>query len=196
MNKETFRPWQVLRRETVYDSQWVRLHRDDVRLPDGTVIAGHHVVDFPRPVVGVVPLNDAGEILLIEHYRFITDSLGWEIPSGRVDAGEAPLDAAHRELYEETGYTARNLTSLGFYYPTNGSTNHTFHIYIGRGLQRVSELADTNEVIRVAWFSPAEVWAMISANQIRNGLSLTALLWHFARSAHPNDETEEDDWLA
>ena len=45
------RPWQVLRRETVYDSEWVRLHRDDVRLPDGSVIDRHHVVDFVRPAV-------------------------------------------------------------------------------------------------------------------------------------------------
>lgn len=176
-------PWQVLRRVTVYDSPWVRLHRDDVQLPDGSVIAGHHVVDYPRPAVGVVPLGDDGRILLIEHYRFITNTTGWEVPAGRVDEGEEPLDAAGRELCEETGYSAVHFEFLGAYHPTNGSSNQTFHLYVGRGLQRLGEPTDPNEILRVAWFSPDEIWAMINANEIRNGLALTALLWHFARSS-------------
>jgi 8-oxo-dGTP pyrophosphatase MutT (NUDIX family) len=160
----------------------VRLHRDDVRLPDGSVIAGHHVVDFPRPAVCVVPLADDGQILLIEHYRFITDTTGWEVPAGRIDEGEELSQAAARELREETGYEAARLEYLGAYHPCNGSTNLTFHVYLGHGVRQVGELTDTNEVIRVAWFRPEQVWGMIDANHIRDGLSLTALLWHFARS--------------
>src|SRR5919199_1293296 len=98
------RPWQVLRRETIYESPWLRLYRDDVRLPDGSLIAGHHVIEYPQPAVGVVPVGDDGRILLIEHYRFITDTTGWEVPAGRVDPLEELEDAAARELREETGY--------------------------------------------------------------------------------------------
>jgi ADP-ribose pyrophosphatase len=176
------RPWQVLRRETIYDSSWVRLHRDDVRLPDGTVIDGHHVVDFPRPAVCVVPVGDDGRILLIEHYRFITDTTGWEVPAGRIDEGEELAQAAARELREETGYAAERLEYLGAYHPCNGSSNLTFHVYLGYGLSQVGELTDTNEVLRAAWFVPDEVWAMIESNTARDGLTLTALLWYFARS--------------
>ena len=175
------RPWQVLRRETIYDSPWVRLHRDDVRLPDGSLIDGHHVVDFPRPAVCVVPIGDDGRILLIEHYRFITDTTGWEVPAGRIDEGEQLESAAARELREETGYAAERLEYLGAYHPCNGSTNLTFHVYFGYGLRQVGELTDTNEVLRAAWFSADEVWAMVAANQARDGLTLTALLWYFAR---------------
>lgn len=103
------RPWQVLRHETIYDSPWVRLLRADVRLPDGSVIAGHHMIDYPRPAAAVVPVGDDGRILLIEHYRFMTDTIGWETPAGRVDAGEQPAEAAARELREESGYTAERL---------------------------------------------------------------------------------------
>jgi len=176
------RPWQVLRRETIYDSPWVRLHRDDVRLPDGSVIAGHHVIDYPLPAVCVVPIGDDGRILLIEHYRFVTDTTGWEVPAGRVDEHEGLEHAAARELREETGYTVQRLAYLGGYHPINGSANLTFHVYLGHGLRRAGEPTDTNEVMRVAWFKPDEIWTMIDANEIRDGLSLTALLWYLARS--------------
>ncbi len=181
MNEKPSRPWQVLKRTTIYDSPWVRLHRDDVRLPDGSVIDGHHVVDFPRPAVCVVPIGDDGRILLIEHYRFITDTTGWEVPAGRLDEGEQLDEAAARELREETGFVAERFEHLGFYHPSNGSTNLTFHIYFGYGLRQVGELTDTNEIMRVAWFSIDEVWAMIVANEVRDGMTLTALLWYFAR---------------
>ena len=175
------RPWQVLRRETIYESPWVRLHRDDVRLPDGSIIDGHHVLDYPLPAVCVVPIGDDGRILMIEHYRFITDTTGWEVPAGRIDEGEQLEEAAARELREETGYAAKQLEYLGAYNPCNGSTNLTFHVYFGYGLRKVGELTDTNEIMRVAWFSPDDVWAMIAANEARDGLTLTALLWYFAR---------------
>ena len=175
------RPWQVLRRETIYDSPWVRLHRDDVRLPDGTVIEGHHVVEYPRPAVCVVPVGDDGRILLIEHYRFVSDTTGWEAPAGRVDEEEALEVAAARELLEETGYAAGKIEHLGQYHPINGSASQTFHIYMGSGIRQVGEPTDVNEIMRVAWFTPDEVWAMLDANEIRDGLSLTALLWYLAR---------------
>jgi 8-oxo-dGTP pyrophosphatase MutT (NUDIX family) len=179
--KEEKRPWQVLKRTTIYDSPWVRLHRDDVRLPDGSVIDGHHVVDFPGPAVCVVPIDAAGRILMIEHYRFITDTTGWEVPAGRIDAGEPLEDAAMRELREETGYAAERLEYLGVYHPSNGSTNLTFHVYFGYGLRQVGELTDTNEIMRVAWFERDDVWAMLAANMVRDGMTLTALLWYFAK---------------
>ena len=178
---ENRRPWQVLRRETIYESPWVRLHRDDVRLPDGSVIDGHHVVDFPCPAVCVVPIGADGRLLLIEHYRFITDTTGWEVPAGRIDEGEQLEMAAARELYEETGYAAERLEYLGAYHPCNGSTNLTFHVFFGYGLRQIGELTDTNEVLRTSWFSPDEVWDMIARSQLRDGLTLTALLWYFAK---------------
>ena len=181
MDQTKHRPWQVLRRETIYESEWVRLHRDDVRLPDGSVIDGHHVIDFPRPAVCVMPIGDDGRILMIEHYRFITDTTGWELPAGQIDEGETPIIAAARELHEESGAVAERLEYLGVYDPCNGSTNLAFHIYIGHGARQTGALTDTNEVQQAAWFDQEDVWRMIEANQIRDGLSLTTLLWHFAR---------------
>lgn len=183
MNPTPPRPWQVLRCTVVYDSPWMRLRRDDVRLPDGSVIDGHHVVEVPRPAVGVIPVGDDGRLLLIEHYRFITDTTGWEIPAGGFDPGDDLQTAAARELLEETGHAAAQFQLLGTYHPSNGLSNQTFHVCVGTGLRRVSDVADTNEVMSVRWFQPGEVRSMLRGNAIRDGLSLTGLLWYFAREA-------------
>jgi 8-oxo-dGTP pyrophosphatase MutT (NUDIX family) len=173
--------WEVLRRVTVYDSPWVRLHRDDVRLPDGSVIDGHHVVEVPAPAVGVVPVGDDGRILLIEHHRFITGTTGWEVPAGRFETGDTAESAAERELLEETGHSAGSFEYVGNYFPINGLVKHVFHVCIARKLIRRGEIQDTNEVIRVGWFDPGEVAAMVRDGAIKDGLSLTALLWFLLR---------------
>src|SRR5512136_3044185 len=95
------RPWQVLGKRVIYHSPWVGLEQWAVRLPDGSLIPEHHVVVYPRPAVGVIPRNTAGSILLVEHYRFITDTQGWEVPAGGVDEGETVAEAGARELLEE-----------------------------------------------------------------------------------------------
>ncbi len=171
--------WQVLRRETVYTSSWLSLHRDWVRLPDGSVIEGHHVVDYPRPAVAVVALNEAGQVMLVDHYRFITGKRGWEVPAGGIETGEAWEDAARRELLEESGCTGGDLTFLGSFHPSNGSTNQLFGVYLAQGVAQTAPIHDTNEIIAARWFAPAEVRALLDANTLPDGLTVTALLLAF-----------------
>jgi 8-oxo-dGDP phosphatase len=171
------RPWQVLDKRPIYGSEWVSLAHWTVRLPDGRVIPDHHVVDYPHPAVAIVPVGDDGRVLLIDHYRFITDTRGWEVPSGRLDPGESVLVAARRELLEETGHAARRLRRLGQYHPSNGSSNQLFHVTVARGLVRRSEPLDRNETLGLRWFTPAEIRRLVVRNAIPDGLSLTALAW-------------------
>lgn len=171
------RPWQVLDRKVVYESDWVGVQHWAVRLPDGSVIPDHHVVVYPYQVVGIVPRGEDGSILLVDHYRFITDTRGWEIPGGKIEKGESLETAAMRELLEETGYSAESVSPLGFYYPSNGSGDQLFHTVIARGVHHVSEIPDQNESISVRWFAPDEVRTMLKRNEIKDGLSITALWW-------------------
>ena len=169
--------WQVLATRVVYDGEWVRVERADVRLPDGSVIDGHHVVRTRGPAVGVVPVGDDGRILLIEHYRFVTETTAWEIPAGGFEPGDDVTTAAARELLEETGHAAASIRPLGYFHPVNGLCDQVFHVAVARGLARVGDVRDTNEVIRTGWFTPGEVRAMLARNAIVDGLSLTGLLW-------------------
>jgi 8-oxo-dGTP pyrophosphatase MutT (NUDIX family) len=170
-------PWRVQKRKVVYQSPWVNLYQDTVQLPDGTIIEDHHVVDYPRNAAGVIPLGNDGRVLLIEHYRFITQTRGWEIPAGRIDDREEPQQAAARELIEEAAHVAGSITALGRYYAAIGSSNLAFHLFVARNLTPTGGKVDTNEVLDVRWFPVSELRQLIVHNAILDGLSLTALLW-------------------
>jgi 8-oxo-dGTP pyrophosphatase MutT (NUDIX family) len=100
---------------------------------------------------------------------------------GQVPAcGQAELDhavAAARELYEECGAVASRYTKLGQYHPANGSSNQTFYVYIGHDVDVIAPISDTNEIMSIRWFTPAEIWQLIGRNEIRDGLTLTEFLW-------------------
>ncbi len=174
---DSMKPWQVLARRTVYASGWIDMQQVDIRLPDGQILRDIHLVDYKHAASAVVPIADDGRVLLIDHYRFQTDTRGWEAPAGKIDDGETPEQAAVRELREETGHRAGSLKYLGRYHPSNGSSNQVFHVFIARGVTRIGEIEDTNEVIGLRWFSPQAVRGLIARNEILDGLSLTALCW-------------------
>lgn len=182
-------PWEIISRRTVYGSDWIRMQLLDIRLPDGTIAHDMHLVDYPSPAAGIIPISDDGRILLVEHYRFQTETQGWEIPAGRVEPGEMPVDAARRELREETGHAAREFVPLGQYHPSNGSTNQTFHMFTATGVVQTGEIEDTNEIGSIRWFSSDEVRELIARNAILDGMSLTGLLWYlFSVSVHATNK--------
>jgi ADP-ribose pyrophosphatase len=170
-------PWQILSRRIVYDSDWIRIHHLDIALPDGSVARSWHLIDYPRQAAGIVPIGDDGRILMIRQYRFTTGRESWETPGGRIEAGESGEEAARRELREETGHSAGKMEFVGRYFPSCGSSNQVFNVFVARGLEKVSQATDANEVIEVRWFTREEVRGMIRSNEIVEGMTLTALLW-------------------
>lgn len=120
--------------------------------------------------------------LLLWRHRFITDTWGWEVPAGRIDPGEVPAEAAAREVLEETGWRPGPLERLTTYYPLNGSSDATFHLFRSAGAVRVGDPSDPDEAERVEWLSWDQVREEIAADRLSDGLSLTALLWVMALS--------------
>ena len=171
--------WKVLKRETIHTSPWVNLYQDWVQLPDGSIIEGHHVIEVPRPAVGVVAINAEGQVILVDHYRFITKVRNWEVPAGGADAGEDLEVAARRELLEESGCTGGEFTFMSATYSSHGSSNQIFNFYFAKGVEQTEPIHDTNEIIGARWFSPAELREMLDQNQIPDGLTQTALLLAF-----------------
>lgn len=162
-----------------YDSAWVRLLTADIELPDGRRF-DHHLIRMPMPAAGVVVLDPDRGVLMLWRHRFISDTWGWEIPAGRIEAGETAEEGARREVLEETGWEPGALTALTSYHPSAGISDQTFHLFVAAGAVEVGPPADWFESERVEWIPVARVREVIRAGQIGDGLSLTALLWCLA----------------
>ena len=168
--------WTVHGERRIYDSEWVALSLVDVELPDGQRFE-HQVVRMPAPAAGTVVADPDRGVLLLWRHRFTTDTWGWEIPAGRVDQGETPEQAARRETLEETGWEPGALHHLTTYFPHNGTSDVAFHLYRADAAVHRGEPSDINEAERIEWVGWDQVRAEISAGGVRDGLSLTALLW-------------------
>ncbi|HTW93828.1 MAG TPA: NUDIX hydrolase [Tepidisphaeraceae bacterium] len=175
-------PWKILAKQTIYDSDWVRIHLLDLSLPSGKIARQWHLIDYPRQASGIVPVGEDGRILLVDHHRFATQTRAWETPGGAIDAGETALQAAHRELREETGHAAREIVPALRYFPSQGSSNQVFNVFIARGVHKTGEICDVDEVFGVRWFTLQEIRRMIEGGQIVEGMTLTGLLWYFSNT--------------
>ena len=161
---------------SLYTSEWMSMSLVDVEIPGGKRFE-HHVVRVPCAAAGVVVHDPTLGVLLLWRHRFITDSWGWEIPAGRIDPGESPIEAAARETLEETGWRAGPLTTLVSFNPSNGSSDQRFHIFLADGAEHVGEPTDPSESERVQWLSIAALRDAIARGDMPDGLSLTALLY-------------------
>ena len=171
--------WTVHGERTVYDSEWMRLALVDVELPGGARF-DHHVVRYPHAASGTVIVDPDRGVLLLWRHRFITDSWGWEIPGGRLEPGETPEQAAAREAEEETGWRPGPLRHLATYAPSNGTTDQIFHMFMADGATHVGDPVDRWESERIEWVPADDVRALVTKGAVRDGLSLTALLWALA----------------
>jgi 8-oxo-dGTP pyrophosphatase MutT (NUDIX family) len=168
--------WTVHGERTVYDSEWVRLALVDVEIPgEGGRRFEHHVLRMPQPASGVVVHDVERGVLLLWRHRFVTDTWGWEIPAGRVEAGETPRQGAAREVLEETGWRPGTLRDLATYYPNNGISDMTFHLFVADGAQFVGPPTDPSESERIEWVPLTTVRDLVRGGEVRDGLSLTAL---------------------
>ena len=159
----------------IYDSPWVRLVTTDVTMPDGTRL-DHHVVRLPRPAAGTIIVRD-GCVLLLYRHRFVTDTWGWEIPAGAVDAGETVAEAAVREAAEEAGWRPSTVRPLCSFNPANGVLDQVFHIFVSDDAVDTGGPTDANEAARIEWHEFAAVRAMLLDGRINDGLSFGGLLY-------------------
>lgn len=176
--------WTIHGERNLYESEWVTLALTDVEVPAigdrAAVRFEHHVVRMPAPAAGVVVHDPERGVLLLWRHRFITDTWGWELPAGRVDEGETPIEAGARETLEETGWRPDLLTSLMSYFAHNGTSDTTFNVFLATSATYVGDPTDPDEAERIEWLSWDEVRAEIGAGRVRDGLSLTGLLYRLA----------------
>lgn len=168
--------WTVHGERMIYESPWVSLALADIEIPGGDRFE-HHVIRMPAEAAGTVVHDPDRGVLLLWRHRFTTDTWGWEVPAGRIDEGETPAGAAAREAEEETGWRPGPVRLLTSYFPHNGSSDACFHLFEAEGAEHIGEPTDPSESERVEWVPLHLLRAEIAAGRVRDGLSLTALLW-------------------
>ena len=153
--------------------------REDVaEMPDGrTTLYG--VVEC-KPAVGVLPFLDARTVVLVGQYRYVAGAFVWEMPTGAMRPGESEEAAVQRELAEEAGYEAARLEKLCTFDTSKSVVDETAHIYRADGLRAVTREADDTEFIEVRAFDFDEVVRMVEASEIRDAMTVIAVL-HAAR---------------
>jgi 8-oxo-dGDP phosphatase len=177
--------WPVASTERLAEGTVVSVRRDVVMMPDGEEV-GREVVEHPG-AVGILAMDDAGQVLLIRQYRHPAGRQLWEIPAGLRDvAGEPPLATAQRELLEEAGYLAADWQVLADFFTSPGITSERLRVYLARGLTSVPD-AERQYVpnheeahLRIEWAPLEVVVSRILAGNLHNGVMMIGVLAAFA----------------
>lgn len=145
MSEETD-PWRTLSERRVYENPWIAVDHREVLTPGGTP-GVYGIVRFRRVAVGVVPIDDEGQVHLIGQWRVPLNEYSWEIPEGGADPGEPPEACAARELREETGLTAARLIPIFKMALSNSSTDERAVVFLATGLKAGAAAPDDTEAL-------------------------------------------------
>ena len=159
----------------IFDGKVVHLYKDTVRLPDGAESVREYVKHIGA--VCILPLTDDGEVILERQYRYAVRQILTEIPAGKLDApGEDPLEAAKRELREETGATAREMIPLGDYYGSPAILGERIRMFLAKRLTFGETEFDEDEFLEVFRLPLDEAEAAVLRGEIPDGKTQAAIL--------------------
>lgn len=164
-------PYDVISSKEVYKNPWISLHEDKIIRPNGEEgVFG--IVEY-SPGVAVVALNEKNEVYLVREYAYAINEYNTSIPSGGVDPGETPLDAAKRELKEEAGVTATEWIELGYVNPFTMIVNGPQYLFLAKGAKVESKHEEEFELMTLPF---ENAYDMVMNSQINHAGSCIAIL--------------------
>jgi 8-oxo-dGTP pyrophosphatase MutT (NUDIX family) len=167
-------PWKTVQITEAYENDWIRLEHHDVIKPNGEPgIYGK--VHFKNQAIAILPLDSDGNTYLVGQYRYTIDAYSWELPEGGCQ-NESTLDAAKRELKEETGLIASHWTLLGENYLSNSVTDEKAVMYLAEGLKQAESEPEDTEQLQLKKIPVKEAIAMALNGKIKDVLTITTLL--------------------
>lgn len=164
-----------LNSQTVFKGILLHVKSDQVRLPNGHETVREYIL-HPGAAM-VIAMLDENTIVLERQYRYPLNRHFIELPAGKIDTGEDPLDTAKRELREECGYAATQWHHLTTLHPAIGYANERIELYLALGLSQVGHQRDEDELIEVLHVSLAEALQWVRDGRITEAKAVTGLLW-------------------
>ena len=165
----------------VYKCSLFRVTEDRAKDPKSGFQIKRSVVRHAGSAV-MMAVDDRKRILLVRQYRLPAEKYLWELPAGRLDPGEKPLQAAKRELIEETGYRAKTWTKLASFFASPGYVQERMTIYLATDLTEGEATPMDDERIETRWFSAKEVAKMIQTGKIEDAKTMIGFYrWKYAK---------------
>ncbi len=180
------RPWQVLKSENIINiGPWLNVRQQTVLLPNGKQIPTWFIIDYPDWINVIAETKD-GRLVMIDQYRHGLGVTKYELVAGVIDEGETPLQAAQRELLEETGFGGGEWEEYMTLWPNTSCQSNLSYTFLARGVERLSEQhEEETEDIRVHVMDKKDVRELLEAGEIIQALH-AAPLWKYFSGKHPS----------
>jgi ADP-ribose pyrophosphatase len=166
---------RTLASKTVYQGRLLQVLEDEVQLPDGKT-ARREYVRHPG-AVAMVPMLDEETVVLVWQFRYPVRRHFYEVPAGKIDAGEKPLQTARRELREECGYEAASWRQLTTLHTCIGYSDERIELYLARGLTRVAHISEDGEFIEQVPLKLAVALEWVKNGRITDPKTIVGLTW-------------------
>lgn len=177
---KSLNPWKQLGKRYVFELYpHVKIRCDRVIQPDKTR-SKYVVIERPDAAIPIA-VTENEEIYLVRQWRYPVGKETLELPMGSVDKGELSLEAAKRELSEETGVTAKKWKELGKFHPATGIASNVAYVFLAEGLVEGQQKPESNEQITVSKYSYEKILELIKKGEIEDAFTITAL-WFYDKS--------------
>lgn len=164
----------MLESKEIFAGRVIRVTYDTVRLENGNTstreVVHHH------GGACILPVDEAGNVYLVRQFRYAIGEEIWELPAGKLEAGEEPFEAAKRELGEECGLTADHFEDLGVVYPTVGYDSERIYIWAATGLHPAAQHLDEDEFLDVVKMPLEKALALVLDGTIRDSKTQVGLM--------------------
>lgn len=160
--------------DLIYTGKTIQLRVDTVEVPNKGY-QKREIIEH-KGAVAIVAITDDNKIILVRQYRKAIENVLFELPAGKIEIGENPLDCAIRELKEETGYSAERLKLIHKYYTTPGFSNQLVFIYLAKGLIPGTQKLEEDEFLEVHEIDLDEAYKMVYENEICDSKTVIGLL--------------------
>lgn len=178
MEKEKDMTWKTLKSEYVIRRPWLTARRDTVELPSGAVHDEYYVLEYPD-WVNVIAITRDGRFVMVRQYRHGLQRTLTELCAGVCEPHELPMDAARRELEEETGYTGGKWAELMTVSANASTMNNLTHCFLAEGVERTAgQHLDATEDVQVCLLDRAEVLRLLKEGMVVQSL-MAAPLWKY-----------------